>query len=128
MLRKIGLFFKNAFFWRYARGTWQYDLMVAAILLFIFLTPRRLFHDAPLPFSISDRVVQESSDNNSEKVYLLRAEVFSRYKDFQHNQSFTRAVEEELQKELRHPVKVTRVEPLFDADQKLEGFRVRIAK
>jgi len=29
----------NAFFWTYDRATWQYDLMVIAILAFIWLTP-----------------------------------------------------------------------------------------
>ncbi len=127
MLQKIFLFFKNAFFWRYTRGTWQYDLMVAAILLFIFLTPRRLFHDEPLPFSLSDTVVEESQ-SETERVYRLRAEIFTHYKDFQHDQSLTRTIQEELQKELHHPIKVTRVAPVFDEDQKLEGFRVWTTK
>ena len=29
----------NALFWTYERTTWQYDLMVVAILSFIWLTP-----------------------------------------------------------------------------------------
>jgi hypothetical protein len=29
----------NAFFWTYERATWQYDLMVLAILAFVWLTP-----------------------------------------------------------------------------------------
>ena len=29
----------NAFFWTYDRATWQYDVMVIAILAFIWLTP-----------------------------------------------------------------------------------------
>ena len=29
----------NAFFWTYERATWQYDLMVIAILAFVWLTP-----------------------------------------------------------------------------------------
>lgn len=29
----------NAFFWTFERATWQYDLMVAAILAFVWLTP-----------------------------------------------------------------------------------------
>lgn len=30
-------------FWRYQRGSWQYDILCIVILLFIFLTPRSLF-------------------------------------------------------------------------------------
>ncbi len=34
-------------FWSYERGTWPYDLAVAAILLFVLLSPRAWFHDQP---------------------------------------------------------------------------------
>jgi len=34
-------------FWAYERGTWQYDLIVIAILAFIFLSPRTWFDDRP---------------------------------------------------------------------------------
>lgn len=30
-------------FWRYPRGGWQYDLLCAVILVFIFMTPRSVF-------------------------------------------------------------------------------------
>jgi hypothetical protein len=33
------------FFWTYDRATWQYDLMVIAILAFIWLTPPDLLQD-----------------------------------------------------------------------------------
>lgn len=29
----------NGFFWTYERATWQYDVMVIAILAFVWLTP-----------------------------------------------------------------------------------------
>ena len=29
----------NALFWTYERATWQYDVMVVAILAFVWLTP-----------------------------------------------------------------------------------------
>jgi hypothetical protein len=35
----------NTFFWTYNRATWQYDLMVIAILAFVWLTPPDLLHD-----------------------------------------------------------------------------------
>lgn len=34
---------RKVLFWRYERGTWQYDVIVAVILAFIFLTPPALF-------------------------------------------------------------------------------------
>jgi hypothetical protein len=34
---------KSIFFWSYGRTTWQYDVLCALILAFIFLTPRSWF-------------------------------------------------------------------------------------
>ncbi|HEX8142281.1 MAG TPA: hypothetical protein VF553_06760 [Pyrinomonadaceae bacterium] len=34
---------KTVFFWSYGRTTWQYDVLCALILAFIFLTPRSWF-------------------------------------------------------------------------------------
>jgi hypothetical protein len=38
---------KRFLLWDYPRASWQYDLMVAIILAFIFLTPREIFRDQP---------------------------------------------------------------------------------
>jgi len=38
-------FLSRVFFWNYERGTLPYDLIVLAIVAFVFLTPRRWFHD-----------------------------------------------------------------------------------
>ena len=44
---KIKLVVARSVFWSYERATWQYDLMVLAILAFIFLTPPSWFRDRP---------------------------------------------------------------------------------
>ena len=36
---------KRFLLWDYPRASWQYDVMVALILAFVFLTPRTLFRD-----------------------------------------------------------------------------------
>lgn len=35
------------FFWTFERGSWQYDLAVVGILVFVLLTPAKWFHDQP---------------------------------------------------------------------------------
>jgi len=35
----------HALFWTFDRGTWQYDLMVIAILAFVWLTPPQWLND-----------------------------------------------------------------------------------
>lgn len=123
MFQKFFVVLKNAFFWSYSRGTWQYDLMVAAILLFIFVTPRKIFHDDPVPLNVSDRVYVESQTGN-QAIYRLRAEVFSHYAFQQDNKALIRAIQVELQNNVHRSLKVERFEPVFDEQQKLEGFRV----
>ena len=39
-------------FWDFKRASWQYDVVVAAILAFIFLTPASIFEDRPKAASI----------------------------------------------------------------------------
>jgi hypothetical protein len=46
-MRAIGRFFARILFWSYDRGTVPYDLLVIAIVAFVFLSPRRWFHDQP---------------------------------------------------------------------------------
>ena len=43
---------KRFILWDYPRAVWQYDVIVAVILAFIFLTPREWFRDQPKPSSI----------------------------------------------------------------------------
>lgn len=43
----IGTVLSRTFFWSYERGTWQYDVAVILILVFVLLTPRFWFHDQP---------------------------------------------------------------------------------
>lgn len=38
-----GQFLARVIFWRYQRGSWQYDILCGLILLFIFLTPKSVF-------------------------------------------------------------------------------------
>ena len=45
---------RPAILWSYGRGSWQYDVIVALILAFIFLVPKTVFNDRP-----SEAVVQE---------------------------------------------------------------------
>src|SRR6266478_1380399 len=42
----IGQFLYRTFFWSYERGSWQYDVAVILILVFVF-TPKNWFHDQP---------------------------------------------------------------------------------
>src|SRR3989442_11012660 len=46
-MASLGEILSKTFFWSYERGTWQYDLAVILILVFVLLTPRNWFRDKP---------------------------------------------------------------------------------
>lgn len=48
-MRRAWQVLRNTFIWSYERGSLPYDLMVVAILLFVFLSPRGWFRDQPRP-------------------------------------------------------------------------------
>jgi hypothetical protein len=46
-MASLGPILSKTFFWSYERGTWQYDIAVILILVFVLLTPRHWFRDQP---------------------------------------------------------------------------------
>ena len=47
-MRALGRILMRTLFWSYERGTWPYDLMVLAIVLFVLLSPRLIhYNDGP---------------------------------------------------------------------------------
>lgn len=57
MLARLWAKVRPAVFWDYRRGSWQYDIIVALILAFIFLSPKAMFNDGP-----SEAVFHEIED------------------------------------------------------------------
>jgi hypothetical protein len=50
-------------FWSYERGSWPYDLMVIAIVIFVLATPRHWFHDQPQATAQASAEVQVRSED-----------------------------------------------------------------
>jgi hypothetical protein len=71
-------------FWAYERGSVQYDIMVSAILLFMFVSPHIInFNDKPVEtvaLHASEVLVREAgiSDGSSRFIYQVRAEDMGR--------------------------------------------------
>jgi hypothetical protein len=59
-------------FWSYDRGTWPYDLMVVAIVVFVLLTPRRWFHDQPQSGAIAESEVALVSEDSTNQTHTYR--------------------------------------------------------
>ena len=53
-------FVGSIIFWRFHRGSWQYDILCGLILAFIFLTPRTVFDGSAFRQQESEAVRQEA--------------------------------------------------------------------
>lgn len=101
-------------FWDFARASWQYDVVVALILLFIFATPREWFRDQPKASS----VILMSSLRGSNTLYIAPA-LLGNIPEAQRVQRAAALIHERTGKTWR----VLRVEPIRDeAEQEVKGF------
>ena len=66
------------FFWSYERGSWQYDLAVIAILIFVLLTPSRWFHDQPTRgVPAASAQVELLSEKGNQQVYKVDTRILT---------------------------------------------------
>ena len=100
-------------FWDFKRATWQYDLVVALILAFIFLTPREIFRDQPRPRS----VVMLSGHAGSAQ-FWIEPDLLDGFEENVWTARANELVNDRPGKQHR----VTRVEPIYDAEQDVRGY------
>jgi hypothetical protein len=68
----------RTFFWSYERGTWQYDLAVAAILIFVLATPRSWIQDQPqVGVPAGPGQVQLVKDDGRQQIYRVDARLLA---------------------------------------------------
>jgi hypothetical protein len=91
---------KSYLFWTYQRGSFHYDVMVTAILLFMFVTPRFVdFKDHPVEtvaLHSSEVLVKEAgrSGESSRFLYQIRADDMGRpHTDAEIRQAMLRVIE-----------------------------------
>jgi hypothetical protein len=109
-----GTLLRRGLFWEFARGSWQYDLIVAAILAFVFLMPREWFGDQPR----GANVVLLSNDHGAQQMFLGATSLAG----VPESERPHRAAELIRQKTGKR-VNVIRVDPIRDdAEQELKGF------
>ncbi len=107
-------------FWSYERGTWPYDLAVAAIVAFVLLTPRSWFRDHPAvgpPASAAEVKLLDGEPGGAERTYRVDARLLAppiRTPELEH------LVQEALRKnvsELRgRTFQIVRIEPIRHED------------
>jgi hypothetical protein len=74
----FGQILNRVFFWSYERGTWQYDVAVILILIFVLATPMRWFHDQPqVGMPINSTQVELVSKSGEAEIYKVDARVLA---------------------------------------------------
>jgi hypothetical protein len=108
---------KRFILWDYPRASWQYDVVVGVILAFIFLTPRDWFRDQPRIPNASN-VTMLPSDHGSSVLWLdsaLLAEI-------PEEQRTARTTELLRVRTGNRKLQVSRVEPVRDSENELQGY------
>lgn len=58
LLKRLG----KVIFWRYSRGSWQYDILCLIILLFIFATPPAVFNGSYFTRNKPGETIEDSEE------------------------------------------------------------------
>jgi hypothetical protein len=114
------------FFWSYERGSVQYDVMVTAILLFVFVAPRFIdFKDKPVsvpPITSSEVLVKSGSDGNL--IYEVRAEDLGNAStDAERSAALSRIVES-----ISDDATLTSYQPVVDTKGKIVAYDAKVRR
>jgi len=130
-------------FWSYERGTWPYDVLVGAIVLFVFLSPRAWFDDQPQlgPAGHQAQVQLLSEDPSTPtRTYRVDAQLLSIPKRTPELEKETHDVLRKLEKEthdvLRKNVdelrsrsfKIERIDPVRGEDGTIRYYDIVVKK
>ena len=121
---RIRLFVSRSIFWSYGRGSWQYDLIVAAILAFIFLSPRGWFNDRPT-LQLTDlrhqQGIVEMARDNKDVRYLVDARLVDSL-----DQKPEDAIPIILRQHIPTPFTVKTIDAVRDRHQVVLGYTVMV--
>ena len=108
---------KRFILWDFPRASWQYDVVVALILAFIFLTPRDWFRDQPrIPHASSIALLPTE---NGSTVFFVDAQLLAGIAENQRAAKLTVALQSRMS---NRRLSVSRVEPILDSEGELQGY------
>ena len=121
---RIKLIVTRSIFWSYHRGSWQYDIIVIAILSFIFLSPRSWFNDRPT-LQLTDlrhqQGIVEMGRVNKEVRYLVDARLVD-----SRGEKPDEAIPIILKEHLQKAVTIKSIDPVRDRHQVVLGYTVLV--
>jgi len=100
--------------WDFPRGSWRYDVVVALILGFIFLTPRDFFRDRPKPQSVVMLPAEAGA-----AVFWIDAGALAGLEASQQRARAEAIVRSHSRGQVQ---RLMRLEPIFDSENELKGY------
>ena len=102
--------------WDYQRGVWQYDVICGVILLFIFLSPREWFHDQPdIPNAAE---ITSLPSHRGESAFWVQPDLVTAIPESKRLTEIGNILNARTR--IRHVM--TRIEPIYDSEQKVIGY------
>ena len=126
----MGRILRSYFFWTYERGSFHYDVMVTAILVFMFVSPHFIdFKDKPVEtvaLHASEVLVREAgtSGRSSRFIYQVRADDMNgANNDAERRAAILRVIEP-----ISGEVSIERYEPVRDAQGRVIAYNAWVLR
>ncbi len=119
---------RSYLFWTYERGTIHYDVMVTAILIFLFVSPRFIdYGDKPVatvPLRDTEVLVKEAGTRGlrNQFIYEIRATPSSGYPNPQQSEADRQAAILRAVEPISGEVTLDHYEPIVDAHGKVVAY------
>ena len=125
-MASLGRILSKTFFWAYERTTWQYDVAVILILVFVLLPPRHWFRDQPEASGpAAAGQVQLLSNDGNRQTYRVDARVLTPPK-FALQSDLHTALQQALPELRNGDFSISRIEPLRDEQGMVIAYQVEI--
>lgn len=124
-MRSVLSVLRDTILWAYERGTFQYDILCALILLFIFATPRSVFQDWPVinsphQFKFGEQIV-DTYDDHGNPVLNISTQLVPAVQDAI---SLKNVVKSQLEKTLNRPISIADIKPIVDGNGETVGYSI----
>ena len=128
-MASLGQILSKTFFWSYERGTWQYDLAVILVLVFVLVTPRGWFHDKPESGGLAapGQVLLVSRDGNRQ-VYRVDARILAPPTKLALQNGLRVALQEALPDLRKGNFSIAKIEPVHDDQGTVIAYQVEIRR
>jgi hypothetical protein len=126
-MASLGQILSRTFFWSYERGTWQYDLAVILILVFVLLTPRQWFRDQPESGArVAPGQVQLISQDGNRQTYRVDARILAPPTRLALQNDLHTALKEALPELRNGNFSIAKFEPVRDEQGTVIAYKVEI--